>query len=170
MRAARKALRGAAERPGEGVPRWRRRSYLSVSVKTEKHTLAFRTAFFPRTDHLLPTCLPRLCPGYYLSLLSSTTSFAYSLRVTFLLCSVATQLTTGPVCQLGGSYNLHCAPQVREPYPASDSSHIDSFHCCLTPANPYTTCAPTALHDKRVYGDEAHVAGEEEGEDQPSGV
>ncbi|CAB1450259.1 unnamed protein product [Pleuronectes platessa] len=40
MRAARKALRGAAERPGEGVPRWRRRSYLSVSVKTEKHTLA----------------------------------------------------------------------------------------------------------------------------------
>ncbi|CAB1423396.1 unnamed protein product [Pleuronectes platessa] len=60
-------------------------------------------AFFPRTDHLLPTCLPRLCPGYYLSLLSSTTSFAYSLRVTFLLCSVATQLTTGPVCQLGNS-------------------------------------------------------------------
>ncbi|CAB1457255.1 unnamed protein product [Pleuronectes platessa] len=32
MRAARKALRGAAERPGEGVPRWRRRSYLSVST------------------------------------------------------------------------------------------------------------------------------------------
>ncbi|CAB1441396.1 unnamed protein product [Pleuronectes platessa] len=41
MRAARKALRGASERPGEGVPRWRGRSYLSVSVKTEKHTLAF---------------------------------------------------------------------------------------------------------------------------------
>ncbi|CAB1439098.1 unnamed protein product [Pleuronectes platessa] len=40
MRAARKALRGAAERHGEGVPRWRGRSYLSVFVKTEKHTLA----------------------------------------------------------------------------------------------------------------------------------
>ncbi|CAB1447686.1 unnamed protein product [Pleuronectes platessa] len=40
MRTARKALRGAAERHGEGVPRWRGRSYLSVSVKTEKHTLA----------------------------------------------------------------------------------------------------------------------------------
>ncbi|CAB1456551.1 unnamed protein product [Pleuronectes platessa] len=44
MRGARKALRGAAERPGEGVPRWRRRSYLSVSVKTEKHTLALKEA------------------------------------------------------------------------------------------------------------------------------
>ncbi|CAB1424057.1 unnamed protein product [Pleuronectes platessa] len=42
MSAARKALRGASERHGEGVPRWRGRSYLSVSVKTEKHTLAFR--------------------------------------------------------------------------------------------------------------------------------
>ncbi|CAB1433986.1 unnamed protein product [Pleuronectes platessa] len=42
MRAARKALQGAAERPGEGVPRWRRRSYRSVSVKTEKHTLALK--------------------------------------------------------------------------------------------------------------------------------
>ncbi|CAB1422243.1 unnamed protein product [Pleuronectes platessa] len=41
MRAARKALRGASERHGEGVPRWRGRSYLSVSVKTQKHTLAF---------------------------------------------------------------------------------------------------------------------------------
>ncbi|CAB1420157.1 unnamed protein product [Pleuronectes platessa] len=41
MRAARKALRGATERHAEGVPRWRGRSYLSVSVKTEKHTLAF---------------------------------------------------------------------------------------------------------------------------------
>ncbi|CAB1425139.1 unnamed protein product [Pleuronectes platessa] len=40
MRAARKALRGASERHGEGVPRWRGRSYLSVSVKTQKHTLA----------------------------------------------------------------------------------------------------------------------------------
>ncbi|CAB1455969.1 unnamed protein product [Pleuronectes platessa] len=58
-------------------------------------------AFCPRTDHLLPTCLPRLCPGYYLRLLSSTTSFAYSLLVTLLLGFVATQLTTGPVCQLG---------------------------------------------------------------------
>ncbi|CAB1432926.1 unnamed protein product [Pleuronectes platessa] len=48
------------------------------------------------------TCLPRLCPGYYLSLLSSTTSFAYSLLVMLLLGSVATQLTTGPVCQLDG--------------------------------------------------------------------
>ncbi|CAB1451676.1 unnamed protein product [Pleuronectes platessa] len=48
-----------------------------------------------------PTCLPRLCPGYYLSLLSSTKSFAYSLLVTLLLGFVATQLTTGPVCQLG---------------------------------------------------------------------
>ena len=35
---------------------------------------------------LSPTCLPRLCPGYHLSLLSSTTSFAYSLLV--LTCSV----------------------------------------------------------------------------------
>ncbi|CAB1435435.1 unnamed protein product [Pleuronectes platessa] len=43
MRAARKALRGAAERHGEGVPRWRGRSYLSVFVKTEKHTLALST-------------------------------------------------------------------------------------------------------------------------------
>ncbi|CAB1450264.1 unnamed protein product [Pleuronectes platessa] len=53
MRAARKALRGAAERPGEGVPRWRRRSYLSVSIKTEKHTLAFRqiTNCKPRAPH-----------------------------------------------------------------------------------------------------------------------
>ncbi|CAB1453459.1 unnamed protein product [Pleuronectes platessa] len=42
MRAARKALRGASERHAEGVPRWRGRSYLSVSVKTEKHTLALR--------------------------------------------------------------------------------------------------------------------------------
>ena len=50
---------------------------------------------------LSPTCLPRLCPGYYLSLLSWTTRFAYSLLVTHLLGSVATQLTTGPVCQLG---------------------------------------------------------------------
>ncbi|CAB1422270.1 unnamed protein product [Pleuronectes platessa] len=41
MSAARKALRGASERHGEGVPRWRGRSYLSVSVKTQKHTLAF---------------------------------------------------------------------------------------------------------------------------------
>ncbi|CAB1446502.1 unnamed protein product [Pleuronectes platessa] len=48
-----------------------------------------------------PTCLPRLCPGYYLSLLSSTTSFAYSLLVALLLSSVAKELTTGPVCQLG---------------------------------------------------------------------
>ncbi|CAB1437669.1 unnamed protein product [Pleuronectes platessa] len=40
MSAARKALRGASERHGEGVPRWRGRSYLSVSVKTQKHTLA----------------------------------------------------------------------------------------------------------------------------------
>ncbi|CAB1427143.1 unnamed protein product [Pleuronectes platessa] len=48
-----------------------------------------------------PTCLPRLCPGHYLPLLSSTTSFAYSLLVTLLLGSVATQLTTGPVYQLG---------------------------------------------------------------------
>ncbi|CAB1416481.1 unnamed protein product [Pleuronectes platessa] len=46
MRAARKALRGAAERHGEGVPRWRRRSYLSVSVKTEKHTLALSVTNF----------------------------------------------------------------------------------------------------------------------------
>ncbi|CAB1413498.1 unnamed protein product [Pleuronectes platessa] len=44
MSAARKALRGASERHGEGVPRWRGRSYLSVSVKTQKHTLAFTTA------------------------------------------------------------------------------------------------------------------------------
>ncbi|CAB1433142.1 unnamed protein product [Pleuronectes platessa] len=32
MRAARKVLRGAAERPGEGVQRWRGRSYLSVNA------------------------------------------------------------------------------------------------------------------------------------------
>ncbi|CAB1427215.1 unnamed protein product [Pleuronectes platessa] len=51
MRAARKALRGAVERPGGGVPRWRRRSYLSVSVKTEKHTLAFSL-------HSSSSCLP----------------------------------------------------------------------------------------------------------------
>ncbi|CAB1418810.1 unnamed protein product [Pleuronectes platessa] len=38
------AIRGASERHGEGVPRWRGRSYLSVSVKTEKHTLAFKSA------------------------------------------------------------------------------------------------------------------------------
>ncbi|CAB1436486.1 unnamed protein product [Pleuronectes platessa] len=50
-----------------------------------------------------PTCLPRLCPGHYLRLLSSTTSFAYSLLVTLLLGSVATQLTTGPVYQLATS-------------------------------------------------------------------
>ncbi|CAB1424250.1 unnamed protein product [Pleuronectes platessa] len=42
MSAARKALRGASERHAEGVPRWRGRSHLSVSVKTQKHTLAFR--------------------------------------------------------------------------------------------------------------------------------
>ncbi|CAB1459451.1 unnamed protein product [Pleuronectes platessa] len=42
IRAVQKALRGAPERPGEGIPRQRRRSYLSVSVKTEKHKLAFR--------------------------------------------------------------------------------------------------------------------------------
>ncbi|CAB1439878.1 unnamed protein product [Pleuronectes platessa] len=43
MRAARKALRGASERHGEGVPRWRGRSYLSVHSETdsEKHTEAF---------------------------------------------------------------------------------------------------------------------------------
>ncbi|CAB1457778.1 unnamed protein product [Pleuronectes platessa] len=45
MSAARKALRGASERHGEGVPRWRGRSYLSVSVKTQKHTLAFTPAW-----------------------------------------------------------------------------------------------------------------------------
>ncbi|CAB1435178.1 unnamed protein product [Pleuronectes platessa] len=44
MSAARKALRGASERHGEGVPRWRGRSYLSVSVKTQKHTLAFKAS------------------------------------------------------------------------------------------------------------------------------
>ncbi|CAB1433836.1 unnamed protein product [Pleuronectes platessa] len=42
MSTARKALRGASERHAEGVPRWRGRSYLSVSVKTQKHTLALR--------------------------------------------------------------------------------------------------------------------------------
>ena len=47
------------------------------------------------------TILPDRSPGYYLSLLSSTTSFAYPLLVTHLLGSVATQLTTGPVCLLG---------------------------------------------------------------------
>ncbi|CAB1431460.1 unnamed protein product [Pleuronectes platessa] len=47
IRAVRKALRGAPERPGEGVPRQRRRSYLSVSVKTEKHKLALNKWPFP---------------------------------------------------------------------------------------------------------------------------
>ena len=44
------------------------------------------------------TILPDRSPGYYLSLLSSTTSFAYPLLVTHLLGSAATQPTTGPVC------------------------------------------------------------------------
>ncbi|CAB1457768.1 unnamed protein product [Pleuronectes platessa] len=52
-RAARKALRGAAERHGEGVPRWRRRSYLFVSVKTEKHTLAFSVTVEPYAQMLV---------------------------------------------------------------------------------------------------------------------
>ncbi|CAB1430903.1 unnamed protein product [Pleuronectes platessa] len=60
MRAARKALRGAAERPGEGVPRWRRRSYLSVSVKTEKHTLAFRRGKSNCKDSLAGERCPRV--------------------------------------------------------------------------------------------------------------
>ncbi|CAB1413821.1 unnamed protein product [Pleuronectes platessa] len=42
MRAARKALR----RGPVGVSRWRGRSYLSVSVKTEKHTLALSNFLF----------------------------------------------------------------------------------------------------------------------------
>ncbi|CAB1437289.1 unnamed protein product [Pleuronectes platessa] len=37
MRAARKALRGASERHGEGVPRWRGRSYLSVYEIRDPH-------------------------------------------------------------------------------------------------------------------------------------
>ncbi|CAB1454876.1 unnamed protein product [Pleuronectes platessa] len=41
IRASRKALRGSPWSHGEGVPWQRRRSYLSVSVKTEKHKLAF---------------------------------------------------------------------------------------------------------------------------------
>ena len=52
---------------------------------------------------LSPTCLPHLCPGYYLSLLFSTTSFAYSLLVTHLLGSVATQLIPSACAAFGSS-------------------------------------------------------------------
>ncbi|CAB1432561.1 unnamed protein product [Pleuronectes platessa] len=68
-----------------------------------------------------PTCLPRLCPGYYLSLLSSTTSFAYSLLVTLLLGSVATQLTTGPVCQLAV---LRALPRIMQTLGAAGGASI----------------------------------------------
>ena len=89
-------------------------------------------AFFPGLitccrPRLSPTCLPRLCPGYYLSLLSSTTSFAYSLLVTHLLGSVATQLTTGPVCQLGNPSVVGFALSQR--HQAHSFSDLAEDHC-----------------------------------------
>ncbi|CAB1414339.1 unnamed protein product [Pleuronectes platessa] len=74
-----------------------------------------------------PTCLPRLCPGYYLSLLSSTTSFAYSLLVKLLLGSVATQLTTGPVCQLGNPSAVDLTFSQR--HQARSCSDLADDHC-----------------------------------------
>ncbi|CAB1420981.1 unnamed protein product [Pleuronectes platessa] len=56
MSAARKALRGASERHGEGVPRWRGRSYLSVSVKTQKHTLAFSSGLLGSAANNIAVC------------------------------------------------------------------------------------------------------------------
>ncbi|CAB1437228.1 unnamed protein product [Pleuronectes platessa] len=74
-----------------------------------------------------PTCLPRLCPGHYLSLLSSTKSFAYSLLVTLLLGSVATQLTTGPVYQLGNPSAVDFTFSQR--HQARSCSDLADDHC-----------------------------------------
>ena len=67
---------------------------------------------------LSTTCLLRLCPEYYLSLLSPTTSSACSLLVFWLLGSAATQPFTGPVYKLS-HYQLTfaCAVFRFKPYP-----------------------------------------------------
>ncbi|CAB1421581.1 unnamed protein product [Pleuronectes platessa] len=72
MRAARKALRGATERPGEGVPLWRRQSYLFVSSWSGDAQTLSRELAWPVVDPAACRGGLRLVAPHLYSLLTGT--------------------------------------------------------------------------------------------------